>query len=113
MSFLADQVGSLVPLDHVLVNHRSDILEPRLAGLPSEGGPGFAPGEARSWGALVWLRSEMPAASVLAAEGHGGSVVLRAGKDGAEAEIRIGGASLKLATGAPHRGVLPGTLQTG
>lgn len=66
-----------------------------------EGGPGFAPGEARTWGALVWLRSEMPAASVFAAEGHGGSVVLRAGKDGAEAEIAIGGASLGLATGTP------------
>ncbi len=66
-----------------------------------EGGPGFAPREARTWAALVWLRSDMPAASVLAAEGGGASVVLRAGKDGAEAEIAIGGASLRLATGAP------------
>ncbi|WP_239451685.1 N,N-dimethylformamidase beta subunit family domain-containing protein [Elioraea rosea] len=66
-----------------------------------EAGPGFAADEARTWGALVWLRSDMPAATVLAAEGGGASFALRAGRDGAEVEIAIGAASLRLATGAP------------
>lgn len=65
------------------------------------GGPLLEPDEPRTWAALVWLRSDMPAASVLTAEGNGASVVLRAGKGGAEAEIAIGAATLRLATGAP------------
>ncbi len=65
------------------------------------GGPGFGAGEARTWAALVWLRSEMPLASVLSAEGGGASVTLRAGKKGGAAEITVGGATLRLATGAP------------
>lgn len=66
-----------------------------------EGAPRFEPEEARCWAALVWLRSEMPAASVLAVEGNGASLVLRAGMAGAEAELVIGDQTLRLATGTP------------
>lgn len=66
-----------------------------------EGGPDFAAREARCWSALIWLRQEMPAATVLSAEGGGAALVLRAGADGALAELTLGGAVLRLATHAP------------
>jgi N,N-dimethylformamidase len=65
------------------------------------GGPRFAPEEPRCWSALVWMRGEQPAASVLAAEGNGAAMVLRAGSAGAEAEVTLAGATHRLATKQP------------
>jgi N,N-dimethylformamidase len=70
------------------------------------GGPRLAPLEPRCWSALVWMRRGQEAAAVLAAEGEGMALALRAGKAGAEAEVTLGGATCRLATGvalAPGR----------
>lgn len=65
------------------------------------GGPRFGAEEPRCWSALVWMRGEQPAATVLSAEGGGGAVALRAGTAGAEAEVTLGGATHRLATQQP------------
>lgn len=64
------------------------------------GAPRFAPAEPRCWAALIHLRQEIPAATILSAEGNGASLVLRAGASGAEAEVTLDGTTLRLATGA-------------
>lgn len=51
-----------------------------------------------TWASLVWLRQDIPAATVLSL---GEGLVLRVGNAGAEAEVSAGGQVLKIATGAP------------
>ena len=67
------------------------------------GGPRLGPEEARCWAVLVHAVRDMPAATVLAAEGGGDRVVIRAGAGGAEAEVTTGGVTTRLATGVPLR----------
>ena len=70
------------------------------------GGPRLTATEPRCWSALVWIRGEQAAATVLAAEGGGMALALRAGTAGAEAEVTLGAATCRLATGvalAPGR----------
>lgn len=64
------------------------------------GGPRFGAEEPRCWSALVWMRGEQPAATVLSAEGDG-AVTLRAGTTGAEAEVTIDGVTHRLTTQQP------------
>lgn len=61
------------------------------------GGPRFGAEEPRCWSGLVWMRGEQPATTVLSAEGGGSAIVLRAGTDGAEAEVTLDGVTHRLA----------------
>ena len=70
------------------------------------GGPRLTATEPRCWSALVWMRGEQAAATVLATEGGGMALALQAGTAGAEAEVTLGAATCRLATGvalAPGR----------
>lgn len=57
--------------------------------------------EPRCWAVLVQLLSDLPAATVLAAEGGAEGVVIRAGTTGAEAEITVSGVVTRLRVAAP------------
>jgi len=67
------------------------------------GTPALAAAQARSWAVLVQVLAELPAATVLAAEGGADGIVLRAGAAGVEAEISLGGAVTRLRTERPLR----------
>ncbi|SDE23926.1 N,N-dimethylformamidase beta subunit family domain-containing protein [Belnapia rosea] len=62
-------------------------------------GPRFGATEPRCWSALVWMRGEQAAATVLSAEGEGLALALRAGTAGAEAEVTLGTTTCRLAMG--------------
>ncbi|MFC7555580.1 hypothetical protein ACFQU7_30225 [Pseudoroseomonas wenyumeiae] len=68
-----------------------------------QGSPQLEPGQARCWAVLVQLLAELPAATVLAAEGGQDSIVIRAGAEGAEAEITLGATTTWLRTETPLR----------
>jgi N,N-dimethylformamidase len=67
------------------------------------GGPRLEAREPRCWAVLVQLLSELPAATVLAAEGGADCIVIRAGTGGAEGEIAFNGAVTRLRTETPLR----------
>ncbi|WP_241665462.1 N,N-dimethylformamidase beta subunit family domain-containing protein [Teichococcus oryzae] len=68
-----------------------------------QGGPRLEAGQSRCWAVLVQLLAELPAATVLAAEGGSDSIVIRAGAEGAEAEITLGTTTTRLRTDMPLR----------